>query len=41
MNTTFYYLKYNKLVDVAKQYPEFKKTLIMQKGKATAYKSRD
>ena len=41
MNTTFYYLKYNKLVDVARQHPDFKKVLLMQKGKATAYKSRD
>lgn len=41
MNTTFYYLKYSKLIEVAKQYPSFAQELLKQKGKATAFKSRD
>ena len=28
MNTTFYYLKYNKLVEVAKRYPSFANQLL-------------
>lgn len=41
MNTTFYYLKYNRLVETAKQYPDFAKRLLQQRGKAFADKSRE
>ena len=41
MNTTFYYLKYHKLVEVAQQYPSFANELLKQKGKAEAFSSRD
>ena len=40
-NTTFYYLKYAKIVEVAKLYPSFAKNLLKEKGKAAALKSRD
>ena len=40
-NTTFYYLKYSKLVEIAKSYPFFAKELLKEKGKAEANKSRD
>jgi len=40
-NTTFYYLKYSKLVEVAKIYPKFARTLLREKGNAEALKSRD
>jgi len=36
MNTTFYYLKYDKLVEVAQQYPFFARELLKEKGKAEA-----
>jgi len=39
--TMFYYLKYDKLVKVARNYPNFAKTLLREKGKAEALKSRD
>ena len=41
MNTTFYYLKYSKLVEVAKKYPSFAAMLLREIGMAEAYKSRD
>ena len=41
MNTTFYYLKYAKIVEVARKYPSFGNVLLRQKGKADALKSRD
>ena len=41
MNTTFYYLKYHKLVEVAKKYPRFANELLKQKGMAEASSSRD
>ena len=41
MNTTFYYLKYSKLVEVARQYPNFCQALLRQKGLAETYASRD
>ena len=40
-NTTFYYLKYAKIVEVAKMYPRFAKDLLREKGKSEALKSRD
>ena len=41
MNTTFYYLKYNKLAEIARKYPAFYHELQKQKGKAEAQASRD
>ena len=41
MNTTFYYLKYDKLVEVAQQYPFFARELLKEKGKAEALAQRD
>mmetsp|Transcript_22438 Transcript_22438/g.27635 ORF Transcript_22438/g.27635 Transcript_22438/m.27635 type:complete len:471 (+) Transcript_22438:1479-2891(+) len=40
-NTMFYYLKYSKLVQVARNYPAFAKELLKEKGMAEALKSRD
>ena len=40
-NTTFFYLKYAKIVEVAKLYPRFAKDLLREKGKAESLKSRD
>ena len=40
-NTMFYRLWYSKLVRVAKNYPNFAKELLREKGKAEALKSRD
>jgi len=40
-NTSFYYLKYSKLVEVAEAYPKFTKTLLREKGKAESNKSRE
>lgn len=39
--TTFYYLKYSKIVEVARKYPSFSQVLLRQKGKADANKARD
>jgi len=41
MSTAFYYLKYARMVEVARKYPAFAKELIQQKGKAASLKSRD
>ena len=41
MNTTFYYLKYSKIVEVARKYPSFGIELLRQKGKSDANKARD
>lgn len=41
MNTNFYFLRYHKLVEIAKQYPKFAQELLKEKGKAEAFKSRD
>lgn len=41
INTTFYYLKYHKLVEVAKRYPAFLYLLQREKGRAEALASRD
>jgi CRP-like cAMP-binding protein len=41
MNTTFYYLKYTQLVEVAKKFPSFYRELVKQFGKAASLKSRD
>jgi hypothetical protein len=40
-NTSFYYLKYSKLVEVASNYPAFVKILVHEKGKAESNKSRE
>ena len=39
--STFYYLKYSKLVEVALRYPSFRKDLLREKGRSEALKSRD
>lgn len=40
-NTIFYFLTYAQLVSVARNYKEFSKVLLREKGKAEAMKSRD
>lgn len=41
VNTTFYYLKYSRLKEVARKYPAFSNALLRQKGLAEAMASRD